>query len=155
MRITLSQLREADACEDQYNLFQEKFGEYVDVTTHLCMIHAQDFDWQFAADHFLTGPAIRAYNERITHAIKAYDEDLNAAWRDLHMVDVSLREACNEMISTAPTEIMNEIRAIAQEIYEKETERAHYRCMRKESMALHIFNHKAAIAFANAAALVK
>jgi len=62
-KITSTQLRRAAACEDQVKLFVRHFGRSVVVTEKLCIEHAQDFDWDWAADSLLSVPARAAYNE--------------------------------------------------------------------------------------------
>lgn len=59
--ITLSQLRAAGACADQRAKFKELFGSSVEVTVELCVKHAADFDWGFAAEKFLSASALAEY----------------------------------------------------------------------------------------------
>ena len=87
MRITLKQLRAAGACADQRELFKEKFGDYVDVTAALCLEHAEDFDWDWAADNLLPRPARRAFN-------KAED----AAWRVFEEAQADLLRAYQKVV---------------------------------------------------------
>ena len=65
MRITLSQLKSLNACKSQVDKFSELFGESVDVTPELCVSHAQDFDWGWAAKNLLTDSAWAEY-KRVT-----------------------------------------------------------------------------------------
>ena len=53
MRVTAELLRAKDACEDQVNMFESLFPEGVEITQELCVKHAGDFDWNWAAKNFL------------------------------------------------------------------------------------------------------
>lgn len=55
--ITLQQLIEAHACDDQVAQFVELFGAAVDVTPETCMQVAHVFDWIWARDHLLHSAA--------------------------------------------------------------------------------------------------
>ncbi len=55
MIITKTQLTNSGACKEQVELFESLFGESVAVTEQLCVRHAQDFDWTFAAVRLLWG----------------------------------------------------------------------------------------------------
>ena len=57
MKITLEQLRAEKACPDQLAKFQELFGNSVEVTQELCIRHASDFDFGWAARHLLRASA--------------------------------------------------------------------------------------------------
>lgn len=63
--LTLQQLIDAKACRSQLELFAARFGEAVDVTEDLAVSVAGDFDFNFAARHFLRAPAWAQY-EAIT-----------------------------------------------------------------------------------------
>ena len=79
MKITLKQLRRLNACEDQVLLFERFFGTGIEVTEALCLAHAQDFDWNWAAYNLLSPSAREAYGEARALARKAYDEALALA----------------------------------------------------------------------------
>lgn len=59
--ITLARLRARGACKDQLALFKKLFGGQVEITVELCVKHAADFDWGWAARNLLTAPARAAY----------------------------------------------------------------------------------------------
>ena len=63
MKITLAQLKKLRACGAQVALFRKYFGEEVEVTEALCVKHAQEFSWDWAAVNLLSAPALKAYNE--------------------------------------------------------------------------------------------
>ena len=72
--ITLQQLKDKDACTPQLLLFKETFGKSVTLTEELCIKHAQDFDWSWAAYNLLSAPARKVYNETSESAWKVYDK---------------------------------------------------------------------------------
>ena len=51
MIITLKQLKDLRACQEQVYLFEETFGESVEVTRELCLEYASDLRW-FASKGF-------------------------------------------------------------------------------------------------------
>jgi hypothetical protein len=57
--ITLQQLE--NACIEQRNLFRILFGESVEVTEELSIYHADEFDWNWAADNLLSPKAQSKY----------------------------------------------------------------------------------------------
>ena len=59
--ITLRQLDAKGACQDQRDKFKEIFGSQVEVTLDLCIKHAQDFDFNWAANHLLPSTAEAEY----------------------------------------------------------------------------------------------
>ena len=82
--LTLRQLIDEGACVDQRALFKATFGESVDVTEDLCVQHAQDFDWIWAAYHLLSADQQVVYNSALSQAQAAYGAALSqerAAYR--------------------------------------------------------------------------
>ena len=59
--LTLRQLRDADACRPQVRLFARLFGDAVDVNPILCVTVAPQFDWDWAAQAFLSAPLLAQY----------------------------------------------------------------------------------------------
>ena len=90
MKITIKQLRRLGACEKQVEKFERLFGPSVIVTEALCVKHAQDFSWNWAAGKLLSAPAREAYDEAAASARKAYDE-----------ATVPARKAYNEALASA------------------------------------------------------
>ena len=93
----LQTLIDKGACSDQVKLFRERFGKSVRVTEALCVRAAPDFDWNWAAQHLLSAPAHKAYNDACAPAQKAYNE------------------------ARAPAQVYNEARATAQKAYDEAT----------------------------------
>lgn len=89
MKITPEMLRDLKACEDQYNLFVELFPDGVEITEELCVRHAQDFDFEWVAQHLLPkklwrtlkntmAPHGKMYEEAMAPHHKAYDQAVTA-----------------------------------------------------------------------------
>ena len=53
MRVTAELLRAKYACGSQVVLFESLFPEGVEITQELCVKHARDFDWSWAAKNLL------------------------------------------------------------------------------------------------------
>ncbi len=68
--LKLQQLIDARACPAQVEEFRRRFGDRVEVTTELAESVAGDFDFRFAARHFLS-PAAWAEFERARSAAVA------------------------------------------------------------------------------------
>ncbi len=68
MRITTKQLREFHACPEQIELFEQHFGQSVTVTEALCLKHAGDFAFEWAAARLLSDSALKIYIEAIKPA---------------------------------------------------------------------------------------
>jgi hypothetical protein len=80
MIITVKMLKSKDACFSQVKLFQDLFGDAVEVTRELCLKHASDFDFNWAAMNLLNTSARRAYEEAVASAWRAYDEAVALAF---------------------------------------------------------------------------
>ena len=95
MELTLKMLRELGACESACMLFEQKFGESVNVTsedalTELCVVVAQDFNFDWAGRHLPSPSGQEAYKEGFTIAMNTYIESLASA-----------RKACDEAYTLA------------------------------------------------------
>jgi hypothetical protein len=86
MYITIEKLRRRGACLSQQELFLMTFPEHeypngVEVTLDTCLRHSQDFEFVWAADHFLRGEARfnffkaeeEAFQMECLDATKAYE----------------------------------------------------------------------------------
>ncbi len=71
--VTYRQLIKADACRHQRKLFKDKFGDRVKITPELCQAFAQDFDWDWAAEHLLSASARADYKRATAPAWAAYE----------------------------------------------------------------------------------
>jgi hypothetical protein len=72
--LTLQQLKDADACNAQVVLFRQTFGVSVEVTGELAEQYAQQFDFGFAAQRFLSAPALAEYKKVAAPARAEYDK---------------------------------------------------------------------------------
>ena len=72
MKITLVQLRKKRACASQLAKFESLFGDSVVVTRELCIRHAADFDFDWAAEHLLSAPAWAEYRRARAPALVEY-----------------------------------------------------------------------------------
>ena len=82
--INLSQLGEA--CYRQRILFKEKFGDEVKVSVALARGVAKDFNWDWAADHLLSAPALAEYKKVRVLAQTDYETVRGLAWADYEKV---------------------------------------------------------------------
>ena len=64
MKLTVRQLMDAGACNEQVEHFRERFGDEIEVTEALAIEHASEFDFGWAAEHLLTAQALAEY-ERV------------------------------------------------------------------------------------------
>ena len=74
MKITKALLIRKHACRGQVDLFAELFPEGVVITESICLAHATEFDWDWAARKLLRPPARKACVEAMAPAWKACDE---------------------------------------------------------------------------------
>ena len=87
VKITLKQLKNLDACEDQLKLFEKVFGESVSFKTEAQAVKvavkvAQKFDFEWWASHkLLKGDYRKAYYEALTPLYKAYMEAEAPLWK--------------------------------------------------------------------------
>jgi len=86
MKITVTKLRKLRACKKEVERFKALFPRGVQVTEALCVQHADDFDWVWAARHLLSSSA-RAEYERVADAAWAeYDRAKTAALAEYNRV---------------------------------------------------------------------
>ena len=90
MKITKALLISKHACRGQVDLFAELFPEGVVITESICLAHATEFDWDWAARKLLRPPARKACVEAMAPARKACDEAYALAWK-------AWDEACDEL----------------------------------------------------------
>ena len=80
--VTYRQLIEAGACRHQRKLFKDKFGARVEITPELCQAFAQDFDWDWAAEHLLSASARADYKRATAPAWADYKRAMATALAD-------------------------------------------------------------------------
>ena len=103
MKITKALLVRKHACRGQVDLFAELFPEGVVITESICLAHAAEFDWDWAARKLLRPPARKACVEAMAPARKACDEAYALAreayalaWKPYKDVCATARKACWE-----------------------------------------------------------
>ena len=89
MIVTLKQLDKLDACTGPRNLFEKLFGASVEITKDLCLKHASDFDWAWAADNLLGASARAEYDKVCASAWAEYDKVCAPAWAEYDKVCAS------------------------------------------------------------------
>ena len=80
MKLTLRQLQDSDACPNEIEIFQELFGDEVEVTEELCVKHASKFDWGWAARALLTKEQRAAFDNVTKPAGDAFILVTEPAW---------------------------------------------------------------------------
>ena len=83
MIITLKQLDKRSACTGQRDLFEKLFGASVEITKELCIKHASDFDWTWAARNFLSAPARAEFDKARASAVAEYGKACASARAEL------------------------------------------------------------------------
>ena len=81
-KITLRTLKAKGACRDQCKRFAALFPEGVEVTEALCIEHAAEFNWDWAAQSLLTAPALAEYKRTTATALAEYDRVTASAWAE-------------------------------------------------------------------------
>ena len=134
MKITVEQLEKLNACTDQIALFKKHFGNSVIVTVNRAIAVASLFDWDWAADIFLSAtaptaydearaPALKAYNEARAPALKAYNEARAPALKSYEEAEAPALKAYEEVIARA-LKAYDEAEAPALKAYEEVIARA-------------------------------
>ncbi len=113
MIVTLKELKRLYACSGEVARFEKLFGKSVRVTKKLCLKHAQDVDWDWAAWHLLKDDAWLAYLAARLPAWKVYWAARLPAWKVYEAATQSAR-AANER---AAWEVYNVVRLPAWEDY--------------------------------------
>lgn len=98
MKITKALLVRKHACRGQVDLFAELFPKGVVITESICLAHATEFDWDWAARKLLRPPAQEACIEAMAPARKACDEAYALARK---AYDELAQKACDEAYALA------------------------------------------------------
>ena len=99
--VSLRKLKLLGACTQQVYLFRQMFGDRCTVSVDLCVAHAAQFDWYWAAQELLSAPARRAYDEAVAPARRAYDEAVAPARRARDEAYAPACKAYDEAYATA------------------------------------------------------
>ena len=99
--LSIRKLKLLGACEEQVKLFQELFGDSVEVTPELCATYAGQFDWDWAAQRLLSATANKAFDEAVASANKARDEAVAPANKAYDEAVAPANKARDEAVVTA------------------------------------------------------
>ena len=102
MKITIAQLRELGACEDQILIAESVWGQEIPITKKNCLRAAQlhlDIDW--VTVHFLPAPARETYEKAIATSWKAYEKATTPAWEAYEKARATAWEAHEKAVATA------------------------------------------------------
>lgn len=89
MRITKRLLQSKGACVEQVELFAKLFPKGVMVTKALCVKHAQDFSWSWAATNLFTEQQRVEYFKIESSAMKKYEKIADLAWAQYKKIEDS------------------------------------------------------------------
>ncbi len=118
-KITATQLRKLGACKEQVGRFVELFGEEVTVTLRLCVEHAQDFDWGWAAISLLNTATMSEYYKGRGVALVEYSEVDEAAFTEYDRVCVTARTGYDSVRIDAALAEYYKVHAAAKAEYNK------------------------------------
>jgi len=90
--LTLQQVIDAHACKDQVDLFEKTFGDEVDVTVELAVSVVDMFDWDFAANNFLSKAASIMYIAATDPLWIEYNKAIDAVPYNKFKVEQALRD---------------------------------------------------------------
>lgn len=78
--ITLAQLIEAGACDEEMKTFRRAFGASVEVTEDLAVEYADTFSFKWAATHLLKEGFVHQFMDAHLELHTAYRKTIDAAW---------------------------------------------------------------------------
>ena len=99
--VSIRKLKLLGACTQQVELFHQLFGDRCTVSVDLCVAHAAQFDWSWAAQKLLSATACRAYPEAYATACRVCDEALATAGKAYGEAIALARKARDEAIAPA------------------------------------------------------
>ena len=100
-KITLRTLKAKGACRDQCKRFAALFPEGVEVTEALCIEHAAEFNWDWAAQSLLTAPALAEYEHVAAPALAEYERVKASALAEYERVKASALAEYQRTTATA------------------------------------------------------
>ncbi len=80
MKLTYEMLQAKGACAVQAHKFRALFPEGVVLTEALCVAHAGEFNFAWAACNLLSATALEAYEKACAPAWEAYEKTRAPAW---------------------------------------------------------------------------
>jgi hypothetical protein len=101
MKITSKLLRAKRACKAQVDLFKALGGDTLELTEALCVKHASEFDWAWAADNLLSAPAWAEYDRVRASAGAEYDRVVAPARAEYDRVVAPASAKYNRVVASA------------------------------------------------------
>ena len=74
MKITLIQLKNLNACSNQIDLFESRFGESIILTRQIVKKNITDFDISWFVNRFLTETQWKTYQDSVAPLLKTYQD---------------------------------------------------------------------------------
>ena len=99
--VSLRKLKLLGACTQQVELFRQLFGDRCTVSVDLCVAHAAQFDWSWAAQKLLSALANKAWGEAIAPANKAWGEAYATACKARDEAVAVANKAYDEAVAPA------------------------------------------------------
>jgi hypothetical protein len=128
--LTLSTLRKYGACSGEVTLFRNLFGERVEVTEELCLIHADNFSFNWAACRLLSDAAREDYARARDVAEAEYARAVAVAYAEYERARDAAHAAYERAVTPARAEY---VRAIAE--YERATSAPYAEYLRAVAVA--------------------
>ena len=121
--LTLQQLRDVRACDEQVELFKQHFGDSVRVTVARAKKFSTVFNFDFAARHFLSTAARKVYEDTRAAAWKVYkdtcapalkvcDDTRAREWKVYKDTYAAARKVCDDACAAA-RKVCDDTRAAA------------------------------------------
>jgi hypothetical protein len=101
MLLTYEMLLAKKVCEEQADKFRDLFPYGVVLTEALCVSHANDFDFNCAANNLLRARARKAYKEAYARVWEPYQEACVRAKESCEKAIAPARQAFQEAIAAA------------------------------------------------------
>ena len=119
MQITLKTLKRLGACSAETAKFKALFGESVELTRELCVKHAQDFSFGWAARNLLSKAGCAEYEEKLAAIYAEYEEKrapIDAEYREKRAL---IYAEYQEKLAAIYAEYQEKLAAIYAEYQEK------------------------------------
>jgi hypothetical protein len=143
--ITLAQLKAAGACADALQRFAAAFGESTPVTPSLACKHADQFDWDWAADNLLSAAAQVEYDQAVKRAQVEYE----TAAAPARVKYAAAAAPALALLNSPPSEQDGVARAHLWAKYDRDRERAQVEYDRAAAAALAEYDRTCARAWAH------
>ncbi len=147
--LTLITLKTNNACNEQVELFQKLFGDSVEITPELCIKHANDFDFTWAANNLLSKSSLYKYRNIRDTEYAIYINERNTEWGKYLTKETMARNKYNISRNTTSNEY-NDKNSVVYKKYYAERKSASDKYDNKTNTIYNKFCAEKASAFANA-----